>query len=244
MESSANLLPSSFSGKNRASFIGAAYGQATLFAQYPYHTKGEKTMAILENVIIAIGIVGAIVSMSFVFKYLRKAMTIRTLKFERRVKNSDEQAILNTLELIKEAENEIEIFDDGDCFPGSAYEDDRVIEAIEDKLKKNPAFKFRFLFNIGSPELKLIQAACNRETLRGIELYRRISRERPADRHYRIIDGGVKGILSEHSVGKGPRTYQNFDCRAKADSDRKRAGSFVFEKWGQNEADFERIGER
>ena len=107
----------------------------------------------MSIVLVVVGITGAVVSMFIVFKNLRDAIIIGSLKFGRKEKNNDEQAVLNTLELIKEAKNEIEIFDDGDCFPGSAYEDERIIEAIEDKLRENPAFKFRFLFNIGSPEL-------------------------------------------------------------------------------------------
>ena len=196
-------------------------------------------MSILGGAIAVIGIIAAIVCMGIVFRNLRNAIVIRSIVFERKEGNNNEQAVLNTVELIKEAKDEIEIFDDGDFFPGSAYEDNRVIDAVKDKLNKNPNFKFRFLFNIGDNKLRLIQTFYGSDK---IEIYARKDQTRPPDRHYRIIDGGVKGTLSEHDVGDGPRTYQKFYCRARAKSDRRRAGRFVFKKWGQDMENFEKIG--
>ena len=187
---------------------------------------------------IIFGIVGAVGSY-YLISILRDACSLPSVRMGIAEENSDDQAVTNSVILTKEAKREIEIFDDGDNFEGSAYNDDRLIDAVLSKLREYQDFKVRVFFNIGDPELKFIQK------LRGcpqVEIYVREDDKRPDDRHYRIIDGGIKGNISKHPFGDGRRVYQNFDCVAKSKSDTERAGRNVLRVLRQPMKDFKILG--
>lgn len=187
---------------------------------------------------IIFGIVGAI-GTYYLISILRDACVIPSILMDPEEENDNEQAVSNVVELIKDAKREIEIFDDGNDFVGSAYNNDALIEAVRDKFDQNPDFKIRVLFNYKSPQLKFIQEF--KENTR-VEIYVRKDGERPPDRHYKIIDGGIKGNISKHSLEEGEkRTYQNFHCAAKSKIDMSKAGRNVRRKLGQPIKSFERL---
>ena len=110
--------------------------------------------------------------------------------------------------MLNEAQESLIIYDDGDNSEGSLYNDRRVIEAVLEKLKDNPLFEVRCLFN------------CNDELLFRKELkgerqvdVRIRSNSAPEDGiHYKIIDGGSKAYLSRHALGSKQGRYKIVDC--------------------------------
>ena len=110
--------------------------------------------------------------------------------------------------MLNEARESLIIYDDGDNSEGSLYNDRRVIEAVLEKLKDNPLFEVRCLFN------------CNDELLFRKELkgerqvdVRIRSNSAPEDGiHYKIIDGGSKAYLSRHALGSKQGRYKIVDC--------------------------------
>jgi len=140
---------------------------------------------------IILGIVGAICTY-YLISILRDACVIPSIDMDPEEDNSNEQAVSHTVELIEETKKEIEIFDDGDYFEESVYNNESLIEVVRNKLDRNPDFKIRVLFNIGDDKLRFIQEFRNEDR---VEIYVRKDGTRPPDRHYKIIDGGIKGNL-------------------------------------------------
>lgn len=188
---------------------------------------------------IVFGVAGA-VGCFYLIGFLRDACVISSIHMDPEEDNSNEQAFFNTVGLTKEAKEEIEIFDDGDDFEGSVYNNDAFIDAVREKFIHNPDFEVRVFFNVRSPQLKFIQAF--KDNPRVAIYVRREEDSRPPDKHYKIIDGGIKGNISKHPLGDGDRTYQNFVCTAKSESDRIRAGRNVLRKFRQPIKHFDRIG--
>ena len=110
--------------------------------------------------------------------------------------------------MLNEAQESLIIYDDGDDSDGSLYNDRRVIEAVQEKLKGNPLFEVRCLFN------------CNDELLfrRKLEGERQVdvrirSNNEPGDGiHYKIIDGGPKAYVSRHALGSKEGSYKIVEC--------------------------------
>ncbi len=187
---------------------------------------------------IVVGI-GGVIATYFLIRILVEACLIQSIQTDEEVDNSNEQAISNTVKLIQEAKDEIEMFDDGDFFEESVYNSDCLIETIRSKLDENPHFKIRALFNVPDPNLKFIKEFENNAQ---VEIYRRKDGSRPRERHYKVIDGGLKGNVSEHHLRATERTYRNFHCIARSKSERSMASKIVLKRIRQPIKLFEIFG--
>ena len=139
------------------------------------------------------------------YPIMRKISLNRSIRInmdKKWVKNNNLEAARQAVSLLKESEYEIELFDDGDDFEESVYNYSPFIDEVEKKLKDNPDFKIRCLFNEGNRKLKFIQKFVSESR---VEIYARTDKERLPDLHYKIIDGGVKGIISDHKKGDSDR---------------------------------------
>lgn len=154
--------------------------------------------------------------------------------------NHDEAAIRSIVRLLEEANEEFETFDDGDSFPESTYNSDDFISAVEKKLEENSVFQVRCFFNCDDPDLEFTKVFKNHQQ---VEIYIRKDGSRPADRHYKIIDGGERAYLSRHSLGDHARRYKEVIRDAElSDKDKKRANDLLFGSLRQSVEDFRRVG--
>jgi len=142
------------------------------------------------HIVLSIGVV--IIGVGFVYD-LRREMKdvglIRSFHVFPELRNDDQSAVAHVVELLKEANEELEAFDDGDSFPGSTYNDEEFLHAVREKLKNNDRFRIRCFFNCDDPSLAFTKKFKGEPR---VEIYVRKDGSRPPDRHYKIIDGGRK----------------------------------------------------
>lgn len=185
---------------------------------------------------IVIGIIAVLMGLRII-RHAKRALMLRSEGFSRLKHNSNLEAANLATSLVKEAEEEIEIYDDGDFFEESTYNYDPFIEAIQDKLKKNPSFRIRCYFNVASQDLKFIQRFKGHNQ---VSIYRR-NEERPDDLHYKAIDGWIKGVLSAHHLGDGERGYRDFSYKNFPPDDIPRAKGAIIGKFRQPPTQFEEL---
>lgn len=200
-------------------------------------------METTQVILIVISFLVGITCFSLTYKYLADALVVSSIKIGEENENDDEVAIQQSISLAKEAKKEIEIFDDGDLSESyeSLYHDDRFIHVIEKKLENNPKFRIRAFFNDGDPRLKFIQAF--KDNKQQVEIYKRKpGTARPSGVHYRLIDGGIKGVFTKHGQGDGDRIYRELNILNRSKRDIARAGRIVLRKYRQPKKQFERLG--
>ena len=83
----------------------------------------------------------------FSIRWLRDAVEVSRTRVTRMSPNSNEEAERIFLELLREAQNEIVMYDDGDTGAGSLYQSETVVQEIKAKLRKNPRFRVDCLLN-------------------------------------------------------------------------------------------------
>ena len=118
-------------------------------------------------------------------------------------RNSGEKAVVYFMRVLGEADERMVVHDDGDDVPGSIYNNEHVLEALERRLRDKPELKVCMLFNNPGVQLKILDLAKTRRDQLQIR-YRR--RGRPVgDVHYKIADKRM-GYFSEHDEGS---TYRD-----------------------------------
>lgn len=189
-------------------------------------------------IIVVVGVIGVI----FVYYLQRELDDIRLIRsVETRPKspNDNQTATSHVVDLLEEAKQKLEIFDDGDNFDESPYNSDVFTEAVQAKLQGSPDFEILCLFNRNEPGLKFIQQFKDNEQ---VKIYRRKDGSRPPDRHYKIIDGGKKAYLSEHDLGDHERTYKEISCSGFSEDIVARIDALLFQDLRQDLNKFELVG--
>ena len=121
--------------------------------------------------------------------------------------NDDDQAADLFVDLIEKTRRSMVIHDDGNYSTKSIYNNDRVIDAIRNRLQKKRGIKVRCFFNDKDEPLKLLDLARSEEC-RGRILIWYAKGERPSqDIHYKIVDGGKLVHLSLHAHGASERGF-------------------------------------
>ena len=154
--------------------------------------------------------------------------------------NNNQSAASHAAALLREAENELEVFDDGDWFPESTYNDRSFLNSVEEKLQNNTHFRIRCFFNCDASDLEFTKRF--RDNPR-VEIYVRKDGSRPPDRHYKIIDGGKKAYLSKHSLGDHTHRYKEITRAELSPSQADRASELLFGDLRQQVEQFSRVGE-
>ena len=122
--------------------------------------------------------------------------------------NDNASALRSLLGMLNEAQESLIICDDGENSGGSLDNDSRVIEAVQEKLKDNPLFEVRCLFNCNDDLLFCKEAKGERQVDVRIR-----SNSAPEDGiHYKIIDGGTKAYVSRHALRSKKGRYKIVDC--------------------------------
>ena len=203
-------------------------------------------METAQVILIVVSFLVGITCFSLTYKYLADAMIFSSIKIiGEATENDDAVAIRKAIFLVEEAQEEIEMFDDGDFSESfkSLYNDTGFIKSVEKKLQDDPNFRVRVFFNCGDPRLKFIQTFKDHEKKEQVEIYKlRNPKNRPSDVHYRLIDGGTKGVFSKHGRGDGNRMYRELNISTRSKRDKKRAGEIILKKHRQPRELFERLG--
>lgn len=122
---------------------------------------------------------------------------------EERDENTDAQAAEMMVDLINNARRSLVIHDDGNSSPASVYNNDDVISALRERIKRRPRLTVECLFN-DRDDLKLLDLA--RDTGK-IAIYYANGTRPDNDLHYKIVDGGKLVHLSSHAHGASERGY-------------------------------------
>ena len=121
--------------------------------------------------------------------------------------NDDASAIVKVIPLVEEAQEVIEIYDDGGNFPGSMYNDQVFVDTVEKQLEDNRV-KVKCLFNRDDRLLFTERLIGNPN----VEIYTRF-RGAEGQTHYKIIDNGLKAYLSVHlDDEERSRSFKEVDC--------------------------------
>ena len=120
--------------------------------------------------------------------------------------NSDEQAADIMVEMIGQTRRELLIHDDGNNSPRSVYNNERVLEAMRQRLQECPRMRIRCLFNDNEP-LKLHDLAQSDDGRGRIEVWQAQGPRPLDDTHYKIVDRGRMLHLSFHAHGAVERKY-------------------------------------
>ena len=121
--------------------------------------------------------------------------------------NSDETVASHIVQLLEEAKEQIEIYDDGNSFEASLYNNKTFLKAVEEKLEESPDFQVNCFFNVNEG-LDFTKKFSGHSR---VHIFVRRDGRRPPV-HYKIIDGGVKAYLSTHKFNDHDRTYKVIDC--------------------------------
>lgn len=126
-------------------------------------------------------------------------------------RNNDDTVVDLVVYLLRHAQSELIMHDDGDKVDNSIYDDDSVVSAMRHRLAENPELRIRMYFNRNPRDLKVYALATEHPDRVGIR-YRPTETRPVPDIHYRIVDGGMIGHLSRHKPGSGDREYEFFNC--------------------------------
>lgn len=146
---------------------------------------------------------------------IRDAFEVSRTEVTEMLPNSNAEAIQIVLKLLDEANSELIMYDDGDTADDSLYQNEALIFAIKEKIRKNPDFQVLCVLNHCAGETRFEQALT---ALPNVSIrQRRISQQSRV--HYKIIDGR-KAYVTCHELGQVDRNRKMIDC-ANAMSRRK-----------------------
>ena len=122
-----------------------------------------------------------------------------------RGENDDDQAVEMFVRLITETRQRIVIHDDGNNSPLSVYNNDKVIEAVKGRIRKQ-RINVHCLFNDNEP-LKLLDLARGAEYRGRVHIWYANGDRPDPDIHYKIVDDGKLLHLSNHEHRASERGY-------------------------------------
>ena len=179
------------------------------------------------------GWVAAVISTActvFIFWMLHRALQYMYVKESPVQINDDDSVVSNFIELLGEARTSMILYDDGNDMAGSLYNDSRVIDAVHSKLRDNPDFELRCLFNCND-DVEFRKEFADKPQ---VEIRTRSDMDSEGRTHYKIIDGGLKAYLSRHSLGSSQRQYKIIDCSNVSKRHRRRVAEFVLSRYTED----------
>ena len=118
--------------------------------------------------------------------------------------NDDNFACKVFSELLKDAQAEMMIYDDGGK-DSPIYDDENMVGEVKQRLQENVDLQLFCLFTY--KEQTAFWNAFDEEPR--VHMKKRSAR---SDLHYKIIDGGRKGYLTVHRLNSSVRPFRRFDC--------------------------------
>ena len=165
--------------------------------------------------------------------YLLRSFHFLYAEVTHAIVNDDESVASNFIRLLDEARASMIVYDDGNNMQGSPYNDPSVIDAVRSKLRSDPAFELRCLFNSNEP----MEFRKELEHERQVDIRTRRDSGRGSKIHYKIIDGGEKAYLSKHERGASKQRFRIVDCTGVPERHRRRVAKSLL---GRHVADFAR----
>ena len=118
--------------------------------------------------------------------------------------NDDDEAADVMIDLIRQANWSLLVHDDGNNSPTSIYNNERVVEALRERMAKRPWLRARYLFSYRDQPLRLLDLAARYS--RRMEVW--YTPDRPeGDIHYKVVDFGKQVHLSIHKPEADERRY-------------------------------------
>ena len=118
--------------------------------------------------------------------------------------NDDEEAADVMVDLIQRTSWRLVVHDDGNDTPASIYNNERVINALDERMAKRRWLQVRCLFNYKGQPLKFLRLIDKY----GGRMKVWYTTKRPdGDIHYKIVDGGKMVHLSVHKPEVDQRRY-------------------------------------
>ena len=180
----------------------------------------------MATVIIVLLVLVFAASAFFSARTLWMTLQLRHVTSTRTRLNAGPVAMEEFLKLLDEARREMIIYDDGDMVADSIYAMQELVDAVREKLKSSSEFRMRCLFNAPDDSLPFMKAfghGVDRVTIKPRDRNRH-----PFRTHYKIIDGGRKAYLSEHSLGSRERWFKIVDCTKVPEKHVQRASELAF----------------
>ncbi len=168
------------------------------------------------------------------FSLQRSFRATARVDFKSREDNDDRVANENSVNILSEAEEDIEIYDDGNNFEESPYNSESFIHAVRQKLDENQGFKLLCLFNCD----ELTDFRTEFGDHERVDIRVRTAGGRPDDVHYKIVDGGRRAYISKHGLNERTRKYRIVDCGRVERRDFELAVEILFEGVQQDLDDF------
>ena len=126
--------------------------------------------------------------------------------------NDDREAVSRFVEVVRHAKHELIVHDDGNAMPGTIYNDENVIRAVDEQMTSHEKLVVKCLFN-ACDKLAMVERLSELYPDRFHVKYRRWRRARPVfDVHYKIADRGAIGHLSHHDYGAAERNFEVRNC--------------------------------
>lgn len=188
-----------------------------------------------ELILIIILVCTSLGAYLFVYGSLSDAWALMRVQNSTNQLNNDASAIERVLPLVEEAKEVIEIYDDGDNFEGSMYNDKSFVDAMEDKVKTSD-IRIQCLFN--EDEDLLFTSRLGGKP--NVEIYTRVKgNEDPV--HYKLMDGGLKAYLSIHMENDDrQRAFKEVDCSKVPKRNLKKVTDDLFEDIRQDLSNFKK----
>ena len=176
------------------------------------------------------GWVAAVISTActvFMFWMLHRALQYMYVRVSPVQINNHESVVSNFIELLAEARTSMILYDDGTDVAGSVYNDSRVIDAVHSKLRDNPDFELRCLFNCDD-DVEFRKEFADKPQ---VEIRTRSDMDSEGRTHYKIIDGGLKACLSRHCLGSSQRQSKTVDCSNVSKRHRRRVAEIALSRY-------------
>lgn len=120
--------------------------------------------------------------------------------------NSADFATETFIDLVRSAEKQILICDDGDDDESSIYANTRVVDAIEKQLAKHEQLNIVCLFS-SEDETAFTDRFGTHD-----RVHIKSGAKPRQNIHFKIVDGGRKGYVSAHPFRSVERRYKLYDC--------------------------------
>lgn len=139
-----------------------------------------------------------------------------------RERNSNTMALEYFVQVVNAAENRLIVHDDGDDVADTPYNDERVLDALAQRLETCHELEVKMLFNVKDENLRIVRMADKYDH----RLQIRYKNGRPTgDIHYKIADDRI-GYFSEHDQGSSDRKMWVYDFTDTTKKARERAFGF------------------
>ena len=134
------------------------------------------------------------------------------------VTNDNPTAIEQFNDVLRQADSELLIHDDGDQVSGTVYNDDRTIQAVRRRLNECQKLKIRCLFNFNE-DVEMAKLSSEFGTRFQVRFLHQRS---PGDVHFKIADRGKWAYLSTHLRGDTERDGEICDGTLASERVRRR----------------------